>query len=814
MTDELTWEDLPDAVLVARIGRAAGSAQREAAFEEIYRRHSEAVLAVCGGMLYRDPDSAQATAQIALVAAYRDLVEGRPPRDPQKLRAWLCGIARYRCHEEIRRRNRESSLSEDVADDDYESASRQRRAEVDRILDVVAATFTEPQQQIYQLVIRQGLRGQALAAARGVSEKEANDNTYENKDRLWAGFGSYVLALEGRPHCPELAAILDRGAWDGETFTRILRLRIVRHLGTCKTCGNCGTCRATKDELIRPFAPALVPILAGAMLHRHVMSAVREISASQPVRPPQSSRPPDPPDGPPRSASRAGLGSRLPLPALATATAVIFFVLALFITRTVVGNTRKPPRQPLPPITTVAATMPTIAYTTGNSLAIRHGSAPPQTLATLPTGTSAWQLRWSWDGRYLAWFSQPPHTTTTEVHVTSTATRVTHTWPCPNCVSAAFQGDHLLVGDLQATSMRDYPATGGAMTRITVSAGKTAPILSAEPLASTPHDTSVVFFSGSYIGNNDRLYTTTTSGKAELLARIPHYAAPGGDRDVGATGLLGLGADGTILAYAGNILGGDTGEASDSVTVVNLRQLTSETVPLPADRAQPLRASSVWVDSSDQVYASAWHQPGNATVSGAVPNDVIQPRVYRLAARQWIATTATAFIGAAGQDQWAAMLSSSRPLRVNSPGLAGSLIASLHRSRIVLGRGVTSFAWAPAAYSDSTTPPCSSRALFAAAVAAQHFSPDPARYPTGPEGQPGAYHRVCITGWAIATISHPKVGPTDGDTLFRSAGGKWVYQSEVGGVPADCVLEHAGVPASAAKKLWPPSHSAPASYCP
>ena len=94
----LSWQDIPDSELVARIGQAVSSAQREAAFDVIYQRHAPAVLAVCGGRLYDDPDAAQAAAQVALVTAYRDLTEGRPPREPDKLHSWLRGIAANRCH--------------------------------------------------------------------------------------------------------------------------------------------------------------------------------------------------------------------------------------------------------------------------------------------------------------------------------------------------------------------------------------------------------------------------------------------------------------------------------------------------------------------------------------------------------------------------------------------------------------------------------------------------------------------------------------------------------------------------------------------
>jgi hypothetical protein len=110
-------------------------------------------------------------------------------------------------------------------------------------------------------------------------------------------------------------------------------------------------------------------------------------------------------------------------------------------------------------------------------------------------------------------------------------------------------------------------------------------------------------------------------------------------------------------------------------------------------------------------------------------------------------------------------------------------------------------------------PPCSASLLFAAAVAAQHFSTDPAEYPPDPGQGPDAYDPVCDARWAIAAISHPQVGTTDGEALFRAKRGSWSFVSELGGVPADCILEQDGVSPGVARVLWPPSQSQPSSYC-
>jgi pimeloyl-ACP methyl ester carboxylesterase len=111
------------------------------------------------------------------------------------------------------------------------------------------------------------------------------------------------------------------------------------------------------------------------------------------------------------------------------------------------------------------------------------------------------------------------------------------------------------------------------------------------------------------------------------------------------------------------------------------------------------------------------------------------------------------------------------------------------------------------------TPACSAVTLFTAAVAGQHFSTNPRLYPNYPGQGPGAYEPVCKGRWAIALVSHPNVGTTDGGVLFRAVGERWIYAAGIGGVPADCILEQNGVPPSVAKALIRPSQSQPASYC-
>jgi hypothetical protein len=171
----------------------------------------------------------------------------------------------------------------DLEDAEHEvKASRGRQAKVDKMLDMVAASLTARQQQIYDLVLRQDIRGQALAAQLGISEKEANDATYENQILLSDGFGAYVLASDGRRYCANLGQILDQSGWDGVTFTRVLRLRVLRHLDNCpKLCDNCPTCNPQKWKLIALYTPVTIPFLIGAELRDRIYQLIQHLTAPQ-----------------------------------------------------------------------------------------------------------------------------------------------------------------------------------------------------------------------------------------------------------------------------------------------------------------------------------------------------------------------------------------------------------------------------------------------------------------------------------------------------------------------------------------------------
>ncbi len=105
--------------------------------------------------------------------------------------------------------------------------------------------------------------------------------------------------------------------------------------------------------------------------------------------------------------------------------------------------------------------------------------------------------------------------------------------------------------------------------------------------------------------------------------------------------------------------------------------------------------------------------------------------------------------------------------------------------------------------SRTATASCQAPLLFQAAVAKEHFNPDDPSYAGfGANGNdPGAYDVTCDDGWAVALISRPNVGTTDGFTVFTVQGGAWVEFGQMGGSDAACQMVELGVPESIALDL-------------
>jgi RNA polymerase sigma factor (sigma-70 family) len=287
-TSQRSDRELVDAAVCA-----STAAAQAAAFTEIFKRHHGAVLRYCSRHL-REHAGVEDAAADSFEAAFTDLQRGRPPRDPDKLRAWLLGIARHRClthmrgsrHDDNRARRKpgldallhDDGIAEELLDDVAdESGRRRRQAQADRLVAVVVATFDERWQHIYELSVIEGRRGRQLAVPLGVTAADASRLANDIKNAVVDGFGALVLARDGRRFCPRLAQILDTAAWNGENFTGALRRRILQHLDSCRRCDNCATCNRQRKPLIAAYAPALVPPLVAPDVRERVDATIARL---------------------------------------------------------------------------------------------------------------------------------------------------------------------------------------------------------------------------------------------------------------------------------------------------------------------------------------------------------------------------------------------------------------------------------------------------------------------------------------------------------------------------------------------------------
>jgi len=104
--------------------RTTGAGPRSS-LHEIYRRHGESVIRSCV-RYFTDLDSVRDAAAAAFELAIHELTDGpNPPREPDKLRAWLRAIAKNRCVDELRRLGHGGTCCPDASRSSFDAAKRQ-----------------------------------------------------------------------------------------------------------------------------------------------------------------------------------------------------------------------------------------------------------------------------------------------------------------------------------------------------------------------------------------------------------------------------------------------------------------------------------------------------------------------------------------------------------------------------------------------------------------------------------------------------------------------------------------------------------------
>lgn len=126
---------------------------------------------------------------------------------------------------------------------------------------------------------------------------------------------------------------------------------------------------------------------------------------------------------------------------------------------------------------------------------------------------------------------------------------------------------------------------------------------------------------------------------------------------------------------------------------------------------------------------------------------------------------------------------------------AGSVLThSRAGASVAAERLLTKTVTGPGSESHATTA-CSPSLLFQAAIAKEHFSPS--AVPSGPR----VSVQECDGGWAVALVSRPNVGMTDGFTLFRWRRGRWTEDTQLPNGAVECNLEAEGIAAPLSAEL-------------
>jgi RNA polymerase sigma-70 factor, ECF subfamily len=148
-----------------------------ASFEALYRASAEAVFAYVASLL-RDRSAAEEVTAAAFERAFRKRRSFDPRRGTQ--RAWLFGIARNAALDELRRRKRAATLTDEPAAEDAVTEDLERRATVRAAL----AGLDPRDRELIALKFHAGLGNAEIGAVLGISATNAGTRVHRALTRL------------------------------------------------------------------------------------------------------------------------------------------------------------------------------------------------------------------------------------------------------------------------------------------------------------------------------------------------------------------------------------------------------------------------------------------------------------------------------------------------------------------------------------------------------------------------------------------------------------------------------------------------------
>src|SRR5580704_12032054 len=226
---------------------------------EAYDRYALPLYSYCRSLLREPADAADAVQDTFLIAT----AKLGSLRDPGKLRSWLYAVARNECYRRLRAGKATSALdeAEDMTAEAVDVASAVEQAEVRQFVRDAIEGLNPGERDVIELSLVQGLDGDELADALGVSRNHAHALVSRARSQLERSLGALLVARTGREACAALDALL--AGWDGQ-MTVLMRKRVSRHIDQCAICG---------ELKRRELSPAL---LAGALPLVALMPGFRE----------------------------------------------------------------------------------------------------------------------------------------------------------------------------------------------------------------------------------------------------------------------------------------------------------------------------------------------------------------------------------------------------------------------------------------------------------------------------------------------------------------------------------------------------------
>ena len=209
------------------------------ALGSIYDRYGQSLFDTATAMTNSRDDASDMVQDVFMLAAERL----SQLRDPSRLKPWLFAILRNEVYRRSRRRSRQSLTDFSAPEHDAMLPSTPSSSEsVDDAIDGAelaelvrgaAAGLNTRDQLVLELSVRQGLTGDDLADALGVSAQQSYGLVHRMRERTERSLGAYCVARRGRKDCDELDSILK--GWSGD-FTVLLRKRVSRHIDACNIC--------------------------------------------------------------------------------------------------------------------------------------------------------------------------------------------------------------------------------------------------------------------------------------------------------------------------------------------------------------------------------------------------------------------------------------------------------------------------------------------------------------------------------------------------------------------------------------------------